>query len=100
MNEQTEGGTGHVGFICHKQPALERSLRVAMDSTHHSDLRPGATVTNIWEGDAWVYCQYTDANGADRRVRSKFLVGADGKTGFTRKRYLESQGIKMEKAHK
>jgi hypothetical protein len=27
------------------------------------------------------------------------LVGADGKTGFTRKNYLEPLGIRMEQAH-
>lgn len=100
LTEQTEGGTGHVGFICHKQPALERSLRDAMERTHYSELRSNATVTSICENENWVYCKYTDVNGMERRIRSKFLVGADGKTGFTRKRYLEPKGIKMEKAHK
>lgn len=71
-----------------------------MASTRYSELRPNTTVTGIWEDEAWVYCQYVDAQGAERRIRCKFLVGADGKMGFTRKKYLEAKGITMEKVHK
>jgi 2-polyprenyl-6-methoxyphenol hydroxylase-like FAD-dependent oxidoreductase len=92
----TEGGTGHVGFICHKQPALEAALRSAMASTEHSTLRVGSTLTSISEDTEWVYATYADKDGNEHRLRGKFLVGADGKTGFTRKKYLEPKGVKME----
>ncbi|KAH8819344.1 hypothetical protein F5884DRAFT_825906 [Xylogone sp. PMI_703] len=94
----TEGGTGHVGFICHKQPSLEKYLREAMASTPFSELRSSCTVTNISEDEDWVYCHYRAADGTGRQIRSKFLVGADGKTGYTRKNYLEPKGIRMERA--
>jgi 2-polyprenyl-6-methoxyphenol hydroxylase-like FAD-dependent oxidoreductase len=55
-------------------------------------------MTAISEDRDWVYAQYTDASGATKRVRARFLVGADGKTGYTRKQYLESRGIKLEQA--
>ena len=71
-----------------------------MASRHYSELRSKATLTRIWEDETWVYCQYVDAQGAERQIRCKFLVGADGKTGFTRKKYLEAKGVTMEKAHK
>jgi 2-polyprenyl-6-methoxyphenol hydroxylase-like FAD-dependent oxidoreductase len=100
LYHKTEGGTGHVGFICHKQPELEKYLRAAMHATQYSQLRPSSTVTKISEDENWVYCHYLSANGKARRVRSKFLVGADGKTGFTRKHYLEAKGVRMEKVHK
>lgn len=61
-----------------------------------SQLRSSSTVTHIEEDDDWVYCQYTDDMGTQKMVRTKFLVGADGKTGFTRKMYLEPKGIIME----
>ena len=55
-------------------------------------------MTAISEDCDWVYAQYTDTSSATKRIRARFLVGADGKTGYTRKRYLESRGIKLEQA--
>lgn len=98
-NLQTEGGTGHPGFICHRQPVLEKHLRRSMAENGHSDLRVQSTVLSISEDEDWVYVKYMDKDGRERRLRGRFLVGADGKTGFTRKRYLEPQGILMDKAH-
>ena len=95
-NGATEGGTGHVGFICHKQPALEAGLRSAMASAEHSQLRSESTLTSISEDENWVYVTYDDRDGNEQKLRGKFLVAADGKTGFTRKKYLEAKGIKME----
>ena len=69
-----------------------------MAKTGHSDLRVQSTVTSISEDEDWVYVTYTDKDGRERQIKSRFLVGADGKTGFTRKRYLEPRGIVMEKA--
>lgn len=94
----TEGGTGHVGAMSHKQPALEANLRLAMKSSNKSSLRVGSTLTSIFEDDDWVYVTYDDDRGTEHRLKSKFLVGADGKTGFTRKKYLEPKGIRMEQA--
>jgi hypothetical protein len=31
------------------------------------------------------------------RIRSKFLIGADRKTGFTMEKYLKPAGITMER---
>ncbi|PVH71143.1 hypothetical protein DL98DRAFT_597227 [Cadophora sp. DSE1049] len=42
--------------------------------------------------------QHMDADGANRRIRARFLIGADGKTGYTRKKYLEPKGIKLQQA--
>ncbi|KAI5459548.1 hypothetical protein BGZ63DRAFT_489381 [Mariannaea sp. PMI_226] len=92
----TEGGTGHVGFICHKQPAIEKHLRSKINNYSHSDLRLGSSVTSIREDANWVYVTYQEASGKQREIRAKFLVGADGKTGFTRKNYLEPLGISMD----
>lgn len=89
-----------MGFICHKQPTLEKHLRKSMMKTHFSDLRTSCTVEHIAEDDNWVYCGYRDQTGKNHRVKARFLVGADGKTGFTRKNYLEPLGIHMEQAHR
>lgn len=96
---KTEGGTGHVGFICHKQPTLEKHLRDAMAFSGFCQLKPNCTVVEIQQDEDWTYCRYRDQDGEVRSIRSRFFVGADGKTGFTRKNYLEPLGIQMEQAH-
>ena len=92
----TEGGTGHVGFICHKQPILEKAIRSAIQENAYSDLRVSSTVVSIREDNDFVYVEYTSVDGTLRKMRSRFMVGADGKTGYTRKKYLEPKGIIME----
>jgi 2-polyprenyl-6-methoxyphenol hydroxylase-like FAD-dependent oxidoreductase len=97
---QIEGGTGHPGFICHKQPVMERCLRDVIAKQPTSEIRSGSTVQSISEDENYVYVMYTNAQGEEKKLRGKFLVGADGKTGYTRKHYLEPKGIKMEKSEK
>ncbi|CAG9942525.1 unnamed protein product [Clonostachys rosea f. rosea IK726] len=92
----TEGGTGHPGFICHKQPVIETNLRSRLVAEPTSDVRLGSTVTSIREDEQWVYVTYQDAAGQEKHIRSRFVVGADGKTGFVRKKYLEPRGIRLE----
>lgn len=88
-----------MGFICHKQPALEKHLRDSMTSFRCCELKSHASVFEITEDEQWTYCRYHDMHGNAREIRSRFLVGADGKRGYTRKQYLEQFGIKMEQAH-
>jgi 2-polyprenyl-6-methoxyphenol hydroxylase-like FAD-dependent oxidoreductase len=92
----TEGGTGHVGFICHKQPVLEKAIRGVIAESAFSELRVSSTIVSIAEDNDFVYVEYVGADGTRRKMRAKFLVGADGKTGYTRKKYLEPKGIIME----
>ncbi|KAL7940891.1 hypothetical protein V8C42DRAFT_205788 [Trichoderma barbatum] len=94
----TEGGTGHPGFMCHKQPCIEKHLRSQITTLGVAEMYLGARVTSIWEDEDWVYARYTNTSNQDRTVRGKFLVGADGKTGFTRKQYLEPRGITLDQA--
>ena len=92
----TEGGTGHVGAICHRQPIMEKMIRSVAQACPSSSLRPGSTVVGIEEDETNVRVTYTAEDGKERRIRGAFLVGADGKIGFTRKKYLEPRGIFME----
>ncbi len=100
FNLQIEGGTSHPGFMCHKQPILERCLRGVIEQQTNSDLRTSSTVQMISEDEDYVYATYTNQDGEEKKLRAKYLVGADGKTGFTRKNYLEPKGIRMEKDEK
>ena len=97
---QSAGHTGHVAAMSHKQPELERALRSKIHSQSSCDLRNGCTLTAIWENDAWVYATYIDAQQTIRKIRARFLVGADGKTGYTRKHYLEPKGVQLLWAEK
>ncbi|KAJ5593870.1 monooxygenase [Penicillium hispanicum] len=92
----SEGSTGQVGLLAHKQPVLEKHLRSIVDQAEACELRSSCTVTAISEDHDWVYVTYTDGCGAEHRLRAKFLAAADGKTGFTRKMYLEPKGIQLE----
>ena len=47
-----------------------------------------------------MYATYLDGQQREHTIRSKFLVGADGKTGFTRKQYLEPLGVELLWAEK
>lgn len=96
-NSTSEGGTGHVGFICHKQPEMEKAIRSRIEGNQYSQLRSSSTVTAVTEDENSVIVQYTTSSGDSKNIRGKFLVGADGKTGFVRKKYLEPQGIILEK---
>ena len=97
-NSTSEGGTGHVGFICHKQPSMEKAIRDSVAKSPSSELRSGCQVNGIIEDDDYVTVTYQDAAGQSRSIKSRFLVGADGKTGFVRKKYLEPRGIILEKS--
>lgn len=85
--------------MSHKQPVLEKYLRSKIGRHTCSDLRSGCTLTSIQERGEWVYATYVDGQ-REHTIRSKFLVGADGKTGFTRKQYLEPLGVELLWAEK
>lgn len=70
-----------------------------MSTSSSCDLRSGCEVIELAEEDEGVSCRYRDSSGDERQIKARFFVGADGKTGFTRKRYLEPRGIVMEQAH-
>lgn len=84
--------------MCHKQPCIEKHLRSQIKALGVAEIHLGAHVTSIHEDEDWVYANYTDESNQSRTVRGKFLIGADGKTGFTRKQYLEPQGVTLDQA--
>lgn len=84
--------------MCHKQPYIESNLRSRIAGLGVADMRLGSRVTSIREDDEWVYASYIDPSNITRTVRGKFLVGADGKTGFTRKQYLEPRGVTLDRS--
>jgi 2-polyprenyl-6-methoxyphenol hydroxylase-like FAD-dependent oxidoreductase len=93
---QSEGNTGHVGVLAHKQPILEKYLRTVLNKAAECELRSSCELTSISEDKDWVYATYKDPSGTEHKVRAKFLAAADGKTGYTRKMYLEPKGIELD----
>jgi 2-polyprenyl-6-methoxyphenol hydroxylase-like FAD-dependent oxidoreductase len=85
--------------MSHKQPSLEKHLREAIDKDF-GEVRSQCLVTDIEEDANFVYVKYQAPDGDSQRLRGKFMVGADGKTGFTRKKYLEPRGVVMERSPK
>ena len=83
-----------------KQPALKKHLRSVIEASKFSMLRSSCTLTSIDEDNNWVYTSYRDPAGAEKKLRAKFLVAADGKTGYARKHYLEPKGIELEWAER
>ena len=79
---------------------MERCLRDVISSQPESELRSGSTICEIEEATGGVIVTYMAKNGEKMKLRAKFFVGADGKTGFTRKKYLEPMGITMEKSER
>jgi 2-polyprenyl-6-methoxyphenol hydroxylase-like FAD-dependent oxidoreductase len=66
--------------------------------TPASEIRTESTVTGVSEDQDYTYVDYIDSKGTNHRVKGRFLVGADGKTGYVRKMYLEPKGIVMAKS--
>ncbi|KAL2206005.1 FAD/NAD(P)-binding domain-containing protein [Sarocladium strictum] len=93
----TEGGTGHPGFLCHKQPAIEVNLRKRIKELGVGKVCLGARVTGLKEVQNSVEVTYLDTDNKTHQVSAKIFVGADGKTGFTRKHYLEPLGISLDR---
>lgn len=91
-----EGGMGQPGKMCHKQPILEEKLRKALSQYETVELRGSCTVCDISEQDDHVLVGYKNKNGESHTVKAKYIASSDGKTGFTRKQYLEPRGVILE----
>ncbi|KAF2486450.1 monooxygenase [Neohortaea acidophila] len=91
------GYSGHVGFVFHRQPELERAIRDVVAKSPCAELRLGCEVTSIAESEGEVVVDYVDSHGETRTLSGSFLVGADGKTGYVRKKYLEPRGVDLER---
>ena len=92
----SNGSSAHVGAIAHKQPVLEKWIRYAAGRCEASQLRFGSTVLGIEEDEKAVRVEYVTTKGERRWIQGKFLIGADGKTGYVRKNYLEPRGVALE----
>ncbi|OAA53199.1 Monooxygenase, FAD-binding protein [Cordyceps fumosorosea ARSEF 2679] len=77
------------------QPRLEKALRSRIEASSCCKLLTGSTVMErVSEEPPRI--QFQDSSGATHEVEGQWLVGADGKAGVVRKKFLEPNGIKQE----
>lgn len=96
------GVTGHHKNSRFKQPTLEPIVRELIEKAEVGEFRDGCEVVEIRapEDEEFAYVKYTEkASGALREIKTRFVIATDGRRGFTRKRYLEPKGIKLERSH-
>jgi len=76
----------------------EREIRALLKDFPSCQLRTGCEVlTREQVGDHTVI-EYNNQAGTRRSIRSRWLVGADGKRGVVRKKFLEPEGIRQEES--
>ncbi|KXG48295.1 Monooxygenase, FAD-binding [Penicillium griseofulvum] len=77
------------------QPNYEREIRALIKTIPACDLRVGCEVLSRIENEDHTIIEYRTADGTLQYIRTSWLVGADGKRGIVRKRFLEPEGIKQ-----
>ncbi|KAK3367751.1 hypothetical protein B0H63DRAFT_565657 [Podospora didyma] len=81
------------------QPNYEREIRALLPEFPSCALRTGCEVISRTQDEEHTVVEYVGQDGIKRSIRAAWLVGADGKTGVVRKRFLEPEaGIKQEES--
>lgn len=75
--------------------STEREIRALLKTVPACDLRVGCEVLSRTEGEDHTIIEYRTIEGTIQAIRTSWLVGADGKRGIVRKKFLEPEGIKQ-----
>lgn len=79
------------------QPNYEREIRkLIAQEFPNCEIRTGCEAIAREETDDHTILKYTEQDGTRRLIRTTWLVGADGKRGVVRKKFLEPEGIRQE----
>lgn len=73
----------------------EREIRALLKTIPACDLRVGCEVLSRVENEDHTIIEYRTADGTIQFIRTSWLVGADGKRGIVRKKFLEPEGVKQ-----
>jgi 2-polyprenyl-6-methoxyphenol hydroxylase-like FAD-dependent oxidoreductase len=73
----------------------EREIRALLDDFPSCELRTGCEVIGREENSNHSVIEYVDQAGCKQLIRTTWLVGADGKRGVVRKKFLEPEGIRQ-----
>ncbi|PLN82185.1 FAD/NAD(P)-binding domain-containing protein [Aspergillus taichungensis] len=77
------------------QPNYEREIRELLPRFPNCELRTGCEVISRQEEDGIMTVGYVTSTGERKTIQTRWLVGADGKRGVVRKKFLEPEGIKQ-----
>jgi 2-polyprenyl-6-methoxyphenol hydroxylase-like FAD-dependent oxidoreductase len=75
---------------------LERQLRKQAELLPACKLYEGCEVLSRTEHPDHLEVGFRTATGETNKIRTRFLVGADGKRGVVRKHFLEPEGVKQQ----
>ncbi|KAK3356455.1 hypothetical protein B0T25DRAFT_589071 [Lasiosphaeria hispida] len=74
----------------------EREIRWMLKNFPRSELRTGCEIVSREQVDDYTIIEFVGQDGLRRLLRTSWLVGADGKRGVVRKRFLEPEWIRQE----
>ena len=74
----------------------EREIRALLREFPNVELRTGCEVVSREEAGENTVVGYIAPDGSKRFISTLWLVGADGKRGVVRKKFLEPEGIRQE----
>ncbi|SPO07711.1 related to monooxygenase [Cephalotrichum gorgonifer] len=77
------------------QPNYEREIRALLKEFPTCELRTSCEVIGREEKGDHSIIEYLDRDGTRKLIRTSWLVGADGKRGVVRKKFLEPEGIRQ-----
>lgn len=77
---------------------VEREIRALLKTLPSVELRVGCEVIDRQQEGELTVIEYLSSDGERHSVRTSWLVGADGKRGVVRKRFLEPEGIRQEES--
>ncbi|QVM13444.1 hypothetical protein D8B26_008052 [Coccidioides posadasii str. Silveira] len=78
------------------QPNYEREIRNLITQFPTCEIRTGCEAIAREENGDHTILEYVTQDGTKRYIRTSWLVGADGKRGVVRKKFLEPEGIRQE----
>lgn len=78
--------------------SAEREIQSLIKSLPLCELRTGCEVLSRNEEKRTTVVEYRTHEGENKTICTSWLVGADGKRGVVRKRFLEPEGIKQQDA--
>ncbi|KAK2750485.1 hypothetical protein FQN55_002085 [Onygenales sp. PD_40] len=78
------------------QPNYEREIRSIIKDLPTCEVRTGCEAISRIEVDDHTILEYVTQDGTKHSIRTSWLVGADGKRGVVRKKFLEPEGVRQE----
>lgn len=81
--------------IAQFQPNYEREMRALIETIPNCNLRTGCEVIFRNEDSGITTIEYRTSQGMHKYIQTQWLVGADGKRGVVRKKFLEPEGVKQ-----